>query len=60
MSEFRDAEIDEFIENLTVPQFEKISEYFESMPSLKEEVEYKCEKCGEVSNNILQGLQSFF
>ncbi len=60
MSEFRDAEIDEFIENLTVGQFETISEYFESMPSLKEEVEYKCDKCGEVSNNILQGLQSFF
>ena len=60
MSEHRDSEIDEFIENLTVNQFEKISEYFGSMPSLKEEVEYKCDKCGEVSNNILQGLQSFF
>jgi hypothetical protein len=60
MSEHRDSEIDEFIENLTVKQFEKISEYFGSMPSLKKEVEYKCDKCGEVSNNILQGLQSFF
>ena len=60
MSEHRDSEIDEFIENLTVNQFELISEYFESIPSMKEEIEYKCDKCGEVSNNILQGLQSFF
>jgi hypothetical protein len=60
MSEHRDSEIDEFIESLTVPQFEKIGEYFESMPSLQEEVEYKCDKCGEVSINTLQGLQSFF
>jgi hypothetical protein len=60
MSEHRDSEVDEFIESLTVKQFEKISEYFGSMPSLKEEVEYKCDKCGEVSNNTLQGLQSFF
>jgi hypothetical protein len=59
-AEHRDDEIDEFIESLTVPQFEKIGEYFGSMPSLKKEVEYKCDKCGEVSNNILQGLQSFF
>ena len=60
LSEFRDSEIDEFIENLTVKQFEEISKYFESIPSLKEEIEYKCDICGEVSNNTLQGLQSFF
>lgn len=60
MAEHRDSEIDEFIESLTVNQFEKISGYFESMPQLKHEVKYKCEKCGTVSTNILQGLQSFF
>ena len=60
MAEHRDSEIDEFIESLTVNQFEEISAYFESMPQLKHEVEYKCEKCGTVSTNTLQGLQSFF
>jgi len=60
MIEHRDSEIDEFIESLTVPQFEKISDYFGSMPTLKKEVDYKCEKCGEVSTNTLSGLQSFF
>ena len=60
MSEHRDSEIDEFIENLTVNQFEKITKYFNSMPTLKREMEYKCDKCGEVSNNVIQGLQNFF
>ena len=60
MAEHRDSEIDEFIESLTVGQFEDINKYFGSMPQLKKEVEYKCEKCGTVSTNTLQGLQSFF
>ena len=60
MAEHRDAEIDEFVESLTVGQFEMISAYFGSMPSLKKDVEYRCEKCKEVSVNTLQGLQSFF
>jgi len=60
MAEHRDSEIDEFIESLTVGQFEDINKYFGSMPQLKQEVEYKCEKCGTVSTNTLQGLQSFF
>ena len=60
MSDYRNSEIDDFVESLTVSQFEKISEYFESMPALKKEFEYKCSKCGETSKNVLSGLQSFF
>ena len=60
MSDYRNSEIDEFVESLTVSQFEKISEYFESMPALRKEVEYKCSKCGKTSLNVLSGLQSFF
>lgn len=60
MTDYRNSEIDEFVESLTVSQFEKISEYFESMPALRKEVEYKCSKCGKKSLNILSGLQSFF
>ena len=60
MAEHRDSEINEFIESLTVDQFQKISEYFESLPSMSQDVEYKCDKCGTVSTNTLQGLQSFF
>ena len=60
MSDYRNSEIDDFVESLTVSQFEKISEYFESMPALKKEFEYICEKCGETSKNVLKAYKVFF
>lgn len=60
LSEYRDSEINEFIESLTVTQFEKISEYFDSVPSLKHKVEWTCPKCKEETSVELQGLNNFF
>lgn len=60
MSDHRDAEIDEFVMSMTIEQFQKISEYFESLPQLKHEIEYTCHKCGEENKVTLQGLQNFF
>ena len=48
MSDYRNSEIDDFVESLTVSQFEKISEYFESMPALKKEFEYKCTNARDI------------
>ena len=60
MSDHRDAEIDEFVLSLRMDQFQKISEYFESLPQLKHEIEYTCHKCGGENKVTLQGLQNFF
>ena len=60
LSEYRDTEIDEFIESLTVAQFEKISVYFDSVPSIKKEVEYSCPICKEKSSLTLEGINNFF
>jgi hypothetical protein len=60
LSEYRDSEINEFIESLTVTQFEKISEYFDAVPSLKHKVEWTCPKCKEETSVELQGLNNFF
>ena len=60
MSDHRDAEIDEFVLSLTIEQFEKISEYFESLPQLKHVIEYNCHVCGHENSTTLQGLQNFF
>ena len=60
MSDHRDAEIDEFVLSLTIEQFEKISEYFESLPQLKHVIEYTCHVCGHENTTTLQGLQNFF
>tara|TARA_X000000368_G_scaffold59802_1_gene42186 strand:- start:232 stop:942 length:711 start_codon:yes stop_codon:yes gene_type:complete len=60
MTDHRDSEIDEFIDSLTVSQFDKISEYFMSMPSLKHSVKWTCKACKFKNNVVLEGLQNFF
>ena len=60
MSDHRDSEIDEFVLSLTIEQFEKISEYFESLPQLKHEMNHTCKVCGHENSTTLQGLQNFF
>lgn len=53
-------EIDEFIESLTREQFTKIQKFFDSIPKLNKNVEFKCSKCGYEENILVEGLQSFF
>ena len=60
MEEHADSEINEFIDSLTVSQFDKISEYFMSMPSLKHSVKWTCKACGFKNNVVIEGLQNFF
>lgn len=60
MSDHRDAEIDEFVESLQVTQFEKISDYFGSLPSLSHEVKWTCPECGGDNYQVIKGLDSFF
>ena len=53
-------ELEEFLLGMTQDQFEKIQLFFETMPKLKEEVAFKCDKCGLEDSIDLEGLQSFF
>lgn len=53
-------ELYEFLNNLTSEQFVKIQEFFNNMPKLSIDVEYKCPVCGKQHNKVLEGLQSFF
>ena len=39
-------DIEEFVESLNSKQFEKIKEFFESIPKLRKDVSFDCEKCG--------------
>ena len=53
-------ELDEFINSLNSGQFQKIQDYYESLPKLNQDVEYTCEKCGKTERETLEGLASFF
>jgi hypothetical protein len=58
--DFTQEELLEFIENLSKDQFEKIMQFFNTLPKLSHEVSYKCSGCGEKETVVLEGLQSFF
>ena len=53
-------ELNDFIESLNTKQFNKIREFFESMPRLSKEVTWECPKCDKSTPLVLQGIDSFF
>ena len=53
-------ELNEFVEGLTMQQLEKITAYFDSIPSLKLDVESKCTTCGRELKTTAKGINSFF
>jgi len=55
-----DSELTEFIESLTQKQFAKVQEFFETVPSIKKELDFKCNKCGYQEKIVIEGIQNFF
>jgi len=55
-----ERELDEFINSMTHDQFEKMQEFFTSMPRVKKELKVKNPKTGVENNVVLEGMASFF
>jgi hypothetical protein len=53
-------ELMDFLNNLTSEQFVKIQKFYETMPKLTTEVNYKCPLCGKEHHKVLEGLANFF
>jgi hypothetical protein len=49
-----------FFESLTQEQFLKITEFFESLPTISYDKEHDCQKCGFKHQLHLEGLNDFF
>jgi hypothetical protein len=49
-----------FIEQLNQEQFEKLENFFNSIPKLTKKIEMKCSKCGFEHHLDVEGLESFF
>jgi hypothetical protein len=54
------AELVEFVESLQTKDLEKIKLFFDNMPKLSKDLEFKCNKCGYEEKIKLEGLQNFF
>jgi hypothetical protein len=55
-----EEELEEFIDSLTREQFGQIQTFFESIPRLKKNVKFTCQKCAYEEELMLEGIQSFF
>lgn len=53
-------ELEEFVMNLTKQQFDKIEEFFITVPKFKHEVEFMCPACNADNKTTLEGTASFF
>jgi len=57
---FTFKEAREWVETLTASQFDKIQEFFNTMPTLKHEMKVKNHKTGVTNDIVIEGLVSFF
>lgn len=53
-------EIEDFIDNIQQKDLEKLRVFFDTMPKIKKELEYKCKKCDYQEKIVLEGIQDFF
>ena len=59
-SEESEEDLMNFINDFTKIQFEKVENFFVTMPKLEQTIEVDCNKCGKHNVVKLEGLQSFF
>ena len=54
-----DKELTEFIEQMTTDQFQKVTQFFTTMPKLKHTVKVTNPNTGVENEIVLEGMQSF-
>lgn len=59
-SEVSEEDKMEFIENMTTDQFEKIRDFYETMPTLENKIEFNCKSCGKENYIFMNGYLDFF
>lgn len=53
-------ELVDFIENLRQIDLENIQKFFDTLPKIKKDLHFKCNKCGYEEDIALEGIQNFF
>jgi len=53
-------ELVDFVENLKKDQYDIVNKFFEAVPKIATDLEFKCDKCGHDNHTHLEGLKDFF
>lgn len=56
----QEEDLIEFIESMQSKDLEKIKTFFDTMPKVKKDVDFKCNKCGHEEKIEVEGIQNFF
>lgn len=60
MSTESHASINEFLESMTAEQFERVTEFVSNMPTVTQEIDFKCVSCKHKNTRTLKGMDDFF
>ena len=58
--DYTKEELIEFVNSFSRAQFEKLEQFFITMPKVTQHIEQNCSKCGAHNEVTLEGLQNFF
>lgn len=53
-------ELEEFVDSLQTKDLEKLKLFFDSMPKMKKQLDFKCNKCGHEEKIDVEGIHNFF
>jgi len=53
-------EVLEFLDSLSQQQFQKITDFFSTIPTMTYDIKYKCPHCTKQNKSTLEGIQDFF
>jgi rubrerythrin len=53
-------ELVNFVESMSAEQFEKVTEFVNGIPTIKQEADFVCDHCGHHNDRILKGMDDFF
>lgn len=59
-SDYKYEELNEFLENLSIDQLNKIEKFFEETPYLSVDLKFVCKACQKSNHQELKGIQNFF
>jgi hypothetical protein len=60
ITEWSESEINDFVDSMTSQQFKSVSDFIDTVPTMKKEIESTCNSCGHINKITLEGLSDFF
>jgi hypothetical protein len=53
-------ELIEFVESMQTKDLEKFKDFFDNVPKIQKNINFKCPKCNYTEEVLVEGLESFF